>query len=121
MLTQIQKLLKWVEIMINRQVEVRFSDETTKLESALIAGKEPNGGNISMYVGPLALDDLHHNLFLISSGVIKILTRELGIKLDDCDDFLISAITEALVYEWNTEKGHVPNPEFSKVIKYPND
>ena len=73
-----------------------------------------------MYVGPLALDDLHHNVFLINSGVIKILTRELGIKLDDCDDFLISAITEALVYEWNTEKGHVPNPEFSKVIKYPN-
>jgi hypothetical protein len=108
-------------MMTNRQVEVKFSDETTKLESALIAGKESNGGSISMYVGPLDLDELHHNLFLVNTGVIKILTRELGVKLDDCDDFLISAITEALVYEWNTEKGHVPNPEFSKVVKYRND
>ena len=80
-----------------RVMKSDLRDETIELESALIAGKEPNGGNISMYVGPLALDESTHNLFLINSGVIKILTRELDIKLDDCDDFLISAITEALV------------------------
>ena len=86
--------------MIDKQIHVRFDNETLRLESALIAGKEPDSNNISMYVGPLSLDDLHQNLFLINSGIIKILTKELGVNLDNCDDFLLSAVTEALVYEW---------------------
>lgn len=104
--------------MMDKLIHVRFDDETLKLESALIAGKEPDSNNISMYVGPLSLDDLHHNLFLINSGVIKILTKELGINLDNCDDFLLSAVTEALVYEWNLHKGKVSDSGSSKVVKY---
>ena len=104
--------------MIDKLIHVRFDDETLSLESALIAGKEPDNNNISMYVGPLSLDDLHQNLFLINSGIIKILTKELGVSLDNCDDFLLSAVTEALVYEWNIQKGKTSDSGSSKVVKY---
>lgn len=107
--------------MIDKQIHVRFDNETLRLESALIAGKEPDSNNISMYVGPLSLDDLHQNLFLINSGVIKILTKELGVNLDNCDDFLLSAVTEALVYEWNLHKGKTSDSGSSKVVKYRNN
>lgn len=105
-------------MMIDKLVEVKFDNETLSLESVLIAGKEPDNANVSMYVGPLDLDILHHNLFLINSGVIKILTKELGVNLDNCDEFLLSAITEALVYEWNIQKGKTSDSGSSKVVKY---
>jgi hypothetical protein len=104
--------------MKNKTVEVKFDNDILNLECAIVAGKEQDSANISMYVGPLDLDLLHHNLFLVNSGVIKILTRELGISLDNCDEFLLSALTEALVYEWNLHKGKVSNSETSKVVKY---
>lgn len=107
--------------MIDKLVEVKFDNDLMKLESALVSGKERDGGNIAMYVGPLDFDILHHNLFLINSGVIKILTKELGVNLDNCDEFLLSALTEALVYEWNLQKGKVSNSETSKVVKYRNN
>jgi hypothetical protein len=104
--------------MIDKLVEVTFDNEVLKLESSLVAGKELDGANISMYVGPLDLDILHHNLFLVNSGVLKILTKELGVSLDNCDEFLLSALTEALVYEWNIYKGKVCDSGSSKVVKY---
>jgi hypothetical protein len=110
-----------VKTMINKLVEIKFDNDVLKLDSTLVAGKEHNGSNISMYIGPLDFDLLHHNLFLINSGVIKILTKELGVSLDNCDEFLLSALTEALVYEWNLHKGKVSNSETSKVVKYRNN
>ena len=92
--------------MNNRQINsFRFDNEIIRMESALIAGKEPDRNNTSMYIGSLNLDEFTKHLFLINSGILKILTKELDIDLDDCDDFLLSAVTEALVYEWNLHNG----------------
>ena len=106
----------------NRIVEIKFQDELIKMENVLIAGKEANGENsTSMYIGHLDLDELHNALFYINSGIIKILTGELDIPLDNCDDFLLSAISEALTREWNVQHGHAPDVAVSKIIKYRKD
>lgn len=107
--------------MINKNIEIRFNGETVRMESALIAGKETRENNTSMYIGPLNLDEIHNALFLVNTGVLKILTRELGVELDDCDDFLLSAMSEALTYEWNAQRGKVPDVDASKVIRYRNE
>jgi hypothetical protein len=110
--------------MNKKNVEIRFENETvTNMESALITGKELGKGrsSTSMYIGPLHPDDLHDALFLANTGVIKILTEEMGVDLDDCDDFLLSAMSEALTYEWNVKRGRASDNNFSKVIKYRNN
>jgi hypothetical protein len=96
-------------------INITFNDELVRMNSALIAGKETAGTHTSMYVGPLNLNELHNTLFLINTGVLKILTQELDIDLDDCDDFLLSAISEAITYEWNVQRGKANAP---RVVKY---
>lgn len=107
--------------MSDRVVEIKFKDEIVRMESALITGKEANRGNTSMYVGPLDLNEIHNALFLANAGILKVLTGEMDIDLDDCDDFLLSALSEAITYEWNVQRGHARNPEVSKVVRYRND
>jgi hypothetical protein len=106
----------------SRPIEIKFQNELIRMENVLIAGQEADGENsTSMYIGHLDLDELHNALFYIHSGVIKILVSELGIPLDNCDDFLLSAMTEALTREWNVQNGHAPDVAVSKVIKYRKD
>lgn len=107
--------------MINKSVEIRFKDEIIRMESALIAGQESEQNSTSMYIGPLNLDEIHKALFLVNTGVLKVLTRELGIDLDDCDDFLLSAMSEALTYEWNVQRGKASKTDAPRIVKYRNE
>ena len=105
--------------MNERVIQVKCENELIELESALIAGKEADGlSYTAMYMGRLDLDELHNALFYANTGIIKILTEQLEIPLDDCDDFLLSALSEALTREWNVKNGHAPDVNVSKVIKY---
>ena len=105
--------------MSERVIRVTCADELIELESALIAGKESDGrSTTAMYMGRLDLDELHNALFYANTGVLKILTEQLDIPLENCDDFLLSAISEALTREWNVQHGHAPDVNVSKVVKY---
>jgi hypothetical protein len=103
----------------NRIVQVKFENELINLESALIVGKEVGGTkNTAMYVGSLDFDDIHSVLFYVNTSVLKILTGQMGIDLDDCDDFLLSAMSEAITKEWNVQNGHAQDVEMQKVVKF---
>lgn len=105
--------------MNERVIRVTCEDELVELENALIAGKESDGrSTTAMYMGRLNLDELHNALYYANTGVIKILTEQLDIPLDACDDFLLSALSEALIRERNVQHGHAPDVNVSKVIKY---
>lgn len=105
--------------MNERTIRVTCQDEIIELENALIAGKEADDlSSTAMYMGRLNLDELHNALFYANTGVIKILTEQLDIPLDACDDFLLSALSEALTREYNVQHGHAPDVNISKVIKY---
>jgi hypothetical protein len=104
---------------MNNPIEIKFQNEIIKLESALIVGKENESENTNaMYIGSLNFDELHNALFYVNVTVLKILTGEMGVPLDECDDFLLSAMSEALTRQWNVENGHVPDVEVSKVTKF---
>lgn len=107
--------------MNDRTVEINFQTESFRMENALIAGQEIDGKYTAMYIGQLDLDDLHNALFYVNMSVLKILTKQLGIDLNDCDDFLLSAISEALTKEWNVQNGHAPDVKVEKVVKYRRD
>lgn len=105
--------------MSERVIQVKCGNELVELENALIAGKEADGrSTTAMYMGRLDLDELHNALYYANTGVIKILTEQLEIPLENCDDFLLSALSEALVREYNVQNGHAPDVNFSKVIKF---
>jgi len=105
--------------MNERVIQVRCGDEIVELENALIAGKESDGlSTTAMYMGRLNLDEIHSALYYANTGVIKILTEQLDIPLDNCDDFLLSALSEALTRQYNVQHGHAPDVNISKVIKY---
>lgn len=108
--------------MSDRIIRIHFQDEYMQLENALVAGKELDGRtNTTMYMGPLDLDELHNALFYINTGVLKILSEQLEIPLENCDDFLLSAVSEALTKEWNVQNGNAPDVKISKMIKYRKD
>jgi hypothetical protein len=105
--------------MNDRTIRVMCQNEVVELENALIAGKDADGrSTTALYMGRLDLDELHNALFYANTGVIKILTEQLEIPLDNCDDFLLSALSEALTREWNVQHENAPDVNFSKVIKY---
>lgn len=105
--------------MNENMIQVRYQDELIELENALLAGKEADGRTTTaMYMGRLDLDELHNALFYINTGVLKILSEQLEIPLENCDDFLLSAVSEALTKEWNVQNGNVPDVNVSKVIRY---
>jgi hypothetical protein len=104
---------------MDKTIEIKFQNELIKLESALIVGKEKDSENTNaMYCGSLNFDELHNALFYVNVTVLKILTGEMGVPLDDCDDFLLSALSEALTRQWNVDNGHAPDVEVSKVTKF---
>jgi hypothetical protein len=105
--------------MNERVIQVKCGDELVELENALIAGKESDGlSTTALYMGRLDLDELHNALFYANTGVLKILTEQFEIPLENCDDFLLSALSEAFTRELNVQHGHAPDVNVSKVIKY---
>jgi hypothetical protein len=105
--------------MNERVIQVKCGDELVELENALIAGKESDGlSTTALYMGRLDLDELHNALFYANTGVLKILTEQFEIPLENCDDFLLSALSEAFTRELNVQHGHAPDVNISKVIKY---
>ena len=104
-------------------LRVTFSDETVLMHSALISGKMDNflDSYTSVYCGPLDLEEIHTALFFMNRAVIKLLVSEFGIWLDSVDDFLLSAMTEALTKEYNVNVSGDSDVEFQKKIRFRTD
>lgn len=106
----------------NRKIEVRFQDEIIVMDNALIAGKESSKQfYTAMYGGSLDLDELHNLLFYTQTSVIKILTGQFEIPFDKVDDFLLSAMSEAITKEWNVMHGKARDVDIERVSKYRNN
>lgn len=101
-------------------IKVTFSGETMEFSSALFGGAANDFVNspLSVYCGSLDLDELHNALFYINRTVLKVLIDELEIPLDECDEFLFSAVMEALTKEYNVRHGGNPDMHIRKTVKY---
>jgi hypothetical protein len=105
-----------------RTIEIHFQGEKIIMDNALIAGKESSQLHYTaMYGGSLDLDELHNLLFYAQSTVIKILTGQFDIPFEHVDDFLLSAMSEAITKEWNVMQGKARDVDIERVSKYRNN
>ena len=105
-----------------RTIDVHFQNEVISMDNALIAGKESSQQfYTAMYGGVLDLDELHNLLFYTHSTVIKILTGQFEVPFDEVDDFLLSAMSEAITKEWNVMNGKARDVDIERVSKYRNN
>lgn len=106
--------------MTEEKLIITFSEEKFEMKNALISGRNNDffGSPISIYCGALDLEEIHHSLFYIHRAVLKLLLDEFDFPLDECDDFLLSAVSEALTKEWNVRNGMKENVAVNKVVKF---
>jgi hypothetical protein len=98
---------------------VTFDNEKFNLSSALIGGKIDDfvGNPTSLYCGHLDFDEIHSALYYSNRAVIKILVEQLGVPFSEVDDFLLSALSEAMTKEWNNLNSGESDTESRKIIK----
>lgn len=99
-------------------VKIDFSGEIIELENVLIGGraaKEPYAP-MSLYGGKLNLDELHNSLYYINRAVIHLLVNEFEIDLEEVDGFLLSALSESLVKEYNLQSEGRSDANVHKVV-----
>ena len=101
-------------------MNVMFSGESIDFKSALVSGKVDDNSETptSIYGGPLNLEEIHSALFYANRAVIKLLIEEFSVPLDAVDEFLLSALSEAVTQEWNAQKSGTPDMDIRKIIKH---
>jgi hypothetical protein len=105
---------------MNKSINVVFADEHFKLSSALISGKidDNYGTPTSCYAGSLNPEEVHSALFYAHRAVIRILIDEFNVPLENVDDFLLSALSEALTKEYNNHARGETDMDIKKSIKF---
>lgn len=96
-----------------------FTGEIFRMESALISGvmNDEIASPMSLYSGKLDLEEVHSALFYANRAVIKILMDEFGIPLDCSEEFLLSAVTEAVTEEYNSRSTGNLDVDVRKVLR----
>lgn len=101
---------------MNNNIKIIFADESFTLKSALISGKHNDFHPTSIYCGELDFDEIHSALYYANRAVIKLLTEHFGVPFDNVDDFLLSALSEAMTKEWNVMNSGDSDTEVRKTI-----
>lgn len=98
-----------------------FTGETFEMRSALISGIAPNQGHfmpLSLYSGALDLEELHDAIFYANRAMLKVLMDEFGIPLSNSEEFLLSAVTEAVTAEYNARASGKSDVDIKKVVRH---
>jgi hypothetical protein len=83
------------------KIKVVFADEIMTLENALISGKLTDGSPTSCYIGSIDPDEIHNYLYYAHRAIIRLLVDQFDVPFDEVDNFLLSALAEALTKEYN--------------------
>lgn len=104
---------------LQNNITVRYSGEYIELKTALIGGKVDDFDEdiTGIYGGPLDLDEIHTTLYSAVRAVVTLLTQEFKIPLEQVDNFIFSAVNEALVKEWNNKDGNDSDMAIKKIVK----
>lgn len=96
-----------------------FTGEIFRLQNALISGvtNDEMKSPMSLYSGTLDLEEIHNALFYANRAIIKVLMDEFGIPLDCSEEFLLSAVTEAVTEEYNSRSTGNLDVDVRKVFR----
>jgi hypothetical protein len=85
------------------RINILFADERMNLDSALISGRQMDGSPTSCYIGSIDLDEIHSALYYSHRAIIHLLTDKFDVPFEEVDNFLLSALAEALTKEYNNK------------------
>ena len=95
-----------------------FTGEVIELDSALISGvTSEHDSPLSLYSGRLDLEEIHNALFYANRAILKVMMDEFGIPLANSEDFLLSAVTEAVTAEYNARVSGNIDVDIKKVVR----
>jgi hypothetical protein len=105
---------------MSKMVTVTMGDETMELSCALVSGRmnDVYGMPTSCYAGNLDPDDIHTALYYANRTVIRMLTEEFHVPIEKVDEFLLSALSEALVKEHNNRAKGTDDMDIRKTLKF---
>lgn len=108
--------------MRKNPIKVSYTSESFEMESALISGRTNDfiGVPTAVYCGSLDLDEIHSALFYANRAVIMLLRDEFEVSTEECDKFVLSALTEALTKEWNVGRDGNTDVEVRRIVKHHN-
>jgi hypothetical protein len=101
-------------------IKIQFNNESFEMKNALIAGRNDDyfGSPTSCYIGSLNPDEIHSALYFTHRAVIRLLCDQFNVPLDEVDDFLLSALSEALTKEYNNRIKGEDDMDVRKTVKY---
>jgi hypothetical protein len=107
---------------MSNTIKVTYGQETMHLKNVLLGGRidDYHEQPTSFYGGVLDLDEIHNSLHHIIRAVIKMLTSEFEIPLEEVDDFVLSALAEAITKEWNVIHSGHSDVDIQKITKSNN-
>lgn len=107
---------------MDKPIRLEIAGESVELKSALISGRTNDfyGSPLSCYAGSLEIEELHTALYFAHRAIIRILCDELEVPIEKIDDFLLSALSEALVKEQNNRMTGESDLNVSKKVKFNN-
>ena len=87
--------------MNESKIYVDYLGESIVMRTALIGGwtDEKESKPITMFGGPLDVDDILHSLLYVNRAVFKILTNEFVMKLDESHEVLAKVLQESFTQE----------------------
>ena len=83
------------------KIKISYADERLELRNALISGRQVDGSPTSCFIGSIDLDEIHSSLYYSQRAIIRLLTEQFDVPLEEVDSFLLSALAEALTKEYN--------------------
>ena len=108
---------------MTNEFKIIAGNESYILKSAIISGKLDNFLNspISMYGGAVDLNEVHNALYYANRTVVRLLVDEFKIPLEKVDDFLVSALSEALIKEYNNAVSGDSDMDYKSRVHYSKD
>lgn len=101
------------------EMRLIIADEMMTFDNALVSGKlnDPDQTPSSLYNGELDLQEIHSALYYANRTVIKLLVEELDVSFEHVDDFLLSAVSEAITKEYNALNKDDSDLDVRKIYK----
>jgi hypothetical protein len=99
-------------------IKVQYETERMNLDIMLVGGRDVTGHPTSAYIGPLNPDDIHNCLYYANRAIIKLFVNHFHVPFDDVDNFMISALSEAMTKEYNDHRAGRSDLEARTSIKF---
>ena len=105
--------------MNESKIYIDYLGESIVLRTALIGGwtDEKESKPITMFGGPLDIDDILHSMLYVNRATLKILLNQFDLKFDESVDILTKVLKESIVQELQSRIENESDVTVKTVVK----